>query len=72
MLLHVQPRAHLRLVGGPGLKKARAHALDSRLGEIIVELGRMADQAAGDEEAFVGISLAADALGRVRKRLRER
>jgi hypothetical protein len=59
------------LVGGPGLKKARATAIDGRLGDILVELGRMADEAVSDEAAFHELSLAVGALGRARARLRE-
>jgi hypothetical protein len=63
---------HLRLVGGPGLKKARVRAIESRLGEIMIELGRIADEVAHDDDAFRDLSSAVCAMGRARQRLRER
>ena len=69
----MRPRPHLRLVKerGPGIAKTRATAIDARLGEMILELGRMADDVVTCDDAFLGLSTAVGALVHVRRRLRE-
>jgi hypothetical protein len=69
MTTHARP--HLRLVPGPGLAKTRARAIDARIGEILAELGRMADEAVSDDQTFSELAAAVGALGRARMRLRD-
>jgi hypothetical protein len=72
--MSVRPRAHLRLVASsdrPGLAKTRARAIDAQLGDMLTELGRLADEAACDDETFRELANAVAALGRARTRLHE-